>query len=352
MTVLNPIVQTWDGAARRAYLKQGVADFFPIEDLYHEYRTARRTDENLRKFDAFMRAEGNIAKGAGAFTPRYVVLLDGFKMIPYDESLQVNQLGDIITDDPDNDPTLYDISYITGPKPIFIKPSEAETIQLNSDSIVFSSFQGAVWVDVNSIYDDKGTESSPNGNTERPVNNIQLAIEIANDRGFTALQIIGSITLNTGDDVSGFTIKGQNAIRTTITINPGANVANSEIFEAWVIGELDGQVIIRDSVIGDVQLIAGFIYDCAFSSAATISLSNGAVANFLSCYSGTPGLGTPTIDMAGSGTSLGLRAYTGGNGDIVVRGVCHLTDNSNGATVYDHTIDGESIPVNVWNYTQ
>lgn len=379
MSVAIPIIDTWDGANRRAYLTQGLGDFFPIEDLYHEYRYARRTDEDLRKYNPLLRAEGNVPKGAGAYTPRYVVLIDGFKLVPYNESTQLNQLGDIITDDPDIDPSLYDISQLTTAKPIFIKPSEAETIQLNNESIVFASFQGAVWVDVLGTYDTKGSPSQPNGNTERPVNNIPLAISIAEDRGFNTIKILGDITLTTGDNLVNYTLIGQNPIRSTITIEPGANMLNTEIFEAYIEGELDGNVIIKDSVIGDVQIIAGVIHNCAFASTATISLSNGAIANFLSCYSGTPGLGTPTIDMNGSGTSLGLRAYSGGiriinktgseavsadfisgqiildntitSGIIVIRGVCHVTDNSQGADVYDHTIDSESIPKNVWDYS-
>jgi len=134
MSVLTPIVDTWDGIDRLIYLKQGVEDYYPIEDIYHEYRNQRRLDEELRKYEPLLRAEGNIPKGGGKFTPRYIVLLDGTKIVPYDESLRINQLGEIITDDPDVDDSLYDISTLTVPKIIFIQPSEGEVIEVDVGS--------------------------------------------------------------------------------------------------------------------------------------------------------------------------------------------------------------------------
>ncbi len=131
MSVAVPVVDTWDGVTRRIYLKQGVTEFLPIEDLYREYRNQRRLDENLRKFDALIRAEGMVPKGGGKFTPRYVVLLEGTKIIPYDETGVLTQNGEIITDDPDVDATIYDVSLLTVSKVVLIAPSEAEVIEID-----------------------------------------------------------------------------------------------------------------------------------------------------------------------------------------------------------------------------
>jgi hypothetical protein len=130
MSVLSPIIDSINGETRRIYLKSGVSNYYPIDDIYQEYKRLRATDENLRKYFPLLRAEGNIPKGSGAFTPRYVVLINGTKIVPFNESLQLNQLGDMITDNPDVDATLYDISTLTVAKPIFIKPAEAEIIQI------------------------------------------------------------------------------------------------------------------------------------------------------------------------------------------------------------------------------
>ena len=96
MSVAVPIVDTWDGPNRIIYLKQGVSNVYPIEDIYHEYRYARRTDENLRKYNPLILAAGNVSKGGGKFTPRYLVLLEGTKIIPFDENNTIYQLGELI----------------------------------------------------------------------------------------------------------------------------------------------------------------------------------------------------------------------------------------------------------------
>ncbi len=380
MSVLTPVIDHIDGQSRRIYLKQGVSDFYPIEDIYHEYRYLRRTDEARRVWEPLLKAEGNIPKGAGAFTPRYVVLLDGTKIVPYNETIQLNQLGDMITDDPDTDATLYDVSQLTVPKPIFIKPSEAEVIQLNSESIVFSSFLGGVWVDMYSQYDDIGSAAEPNGNRERPVNNIQLAVQIAQTRGFDTIFILGDITLSTGDNIEGFTLVGQNATRSHIVIEDDAWTQDCEFTNFSITGVLDGGSSIVECNIGNLNYINGYIYSSVLTE-ANIQLGGGSDAIFLDCWSGVAGSNTPTIDMGGSGQKLAVRGYSGGlkivnrtgtdatsidftsgqfiadstvtNGTIIVRGnVGKITDNSTGSAIIDISgvTNTNTISTAVWEY--
>jgi hypothetical protein len=134
MTVAVPVVLSWDGPNRLIYLKDQVHEFYPIEDIYHEYRDARKTDETLRPFDALLRAEGHIPKGAGKFTPRYIVLLLGTKMVPFDDGLRMELLGEVITDDPDVDDTIFKIDGLIQPKVIFITPPGAEVITVATGS--------------------------------------------------------------------------------------------------------------------------------------------------------------------------------------------------------------------------
>lgn len=313
MSVLSPVVLTWDGANRRIYLKSGVSDYFPIEDLYHEYRNARRTDESFRKFDALLKAEGNVSKGAGAYTPRYVVLLDGTKIIPFNESLQINQLGDIITDDPDTDPSLYDISGLTTAKPIFIKPSEAETIQLNSEAIVFSSFQGYVWVDINSPYSDEGSAVEPNGNTERSINSMTVGLEIAEKKGLDAFKIV-SKTLTINENLSaGYELVGTSPFH-TITVNPAADLSNCAIRNLTVVGELGGVNVLRSSALGAITNVSGYMEKCALNSTITL---NGSIL-IMECYSAVVGSGYPVLSVQ-LGNEIVVRDFHGSIGleDIV-----------------------------------
>jgi hypothetical protein len=169
-----------------------VGDYYPIDDIYREYRNTRRTDEDLRKFEPLLRAEGNVPKGGGAFTPRYVVLINGTKIVPFNESLQLNQLGDMITDNPDVDPSLYDITGLSVAKPIFIKPSEAEIIQLNSVQIEYASYNGGVTIDT-----VNGTDSStyPYGTPLYPCKTTANSYAIRIARGFKKVYLRSDLNL-------------------------------------------------------------------------------------------------------------------------------------------------------------
>ena len=332
MSVLIPVIESIDGATRRIYLKQGVSDFYPIEDIYHEYRHLRRTDESLRKWNPLLKAEGNVSKGAGAFTPRYVVLLDGTKLVPFDESIQINQLGDMITDDPDVDPLLYDISGLTTAKPIFIKPSEAETIQLNSDAIEYSSYGGVVSIRIGS--GNAGTKY-PVGNKEYPVDNVKDAVDIAIEKGFDTLSLLGSMTLGIGDDVSDMIIKGTNPMTSILTVLPEAITNNLYVRDLYFTGTLDGGAILRDCVVGDVNYFNGYIEHCALTS-ATIHVNG--VAVIMNCSAGATCISPPVINL-NDAAGLAIREYNG-NLHLTEKhntGACQV--GMNGIVSFDTTVD-------------
>ncbi len=235
--------------------------------------------------------------------------------------------------------------------------SSSATLQ-EQDALNYSSYQNAVWINASSS--QTGTDF-PSGTRETPVNNVQEAVIIANEKGFDTLCFIGNYTLGAGDDVTGFTLIGQNPTRTFLTLGTDAIIANVEIKECTLAGILDGNATVRECVIWDMDYFSGYIHHSVLTN-STITLGNNATALFLHCYSGVAGANTPTIDMGGSGQSLGLRNYNGGikiinktgddgcsldvnagqvkidstctAGDIYVRGVFKLTDNSNGTTVH------------------
>lgn len=134
MSVANPVVESWDGVNRRIYLKSGVTEFHPVTDIYTEYKNERLVNEDFRKWNPLVRAEGNIKKSITKATPRYLVLMSGTKIIPYDEDADLYQTGEMITDDPENDPTLYDTASIVSSVRFFIAPSEAEIIYVSTGS--------------------------------------------------------------------------------------------------------------------------------------------------------------------------------------------------------------------------
>ena len=126
-----------DGINRDIYLGIDTvgASVHPI-DIYKEYRTLRRTDETLRVFAPLLQAKGNDPKGNSKATERYVVLLEGTRIIPYDVSHTLTVTGVIITDDeqegiacfdrgPLSPTTIVDINYV---------PPQVEIITVSSGS--------------------------------------------------------------------------------------------------------------------------------------------------------------------------------------------------------------------------
>lgn len=179
--------------------------------------------------------------------------------------------------------------------------------------IEYGSFEGGVWVDENSLISGTG---GLNGNAQNPVNNIPDAVAICLLRGLPqTIFVIGNYTFDTGDDISKFKVIGQNASRSTFTINTLADTAETEFNEAYVVGTLDGNSIIRNCMVSGLSYVSGVVFSSLINP-GTISLGGTGVAFFLDCYSGVPGLSTPTLDCNGLSnlqtTSLAIRNYNGG----------------------------------------
>ncbi len=193
----------------------------------------------------------------------------------------------------------------------FVSPSRTSSASATlqeQDALQYSSYQNAVWIDA--LSNQTGT-AFPSGTREFPVNNVQDAVIIGNDKGFSDLHFIGNYDLGAGDNVTNFTLIGQNPMRSFINMGVDAIIANVEIRECTIAGTLDGNATVRECVIWDIDYFSGFIHNSVLTN-SIIKLGNNAVALFLHCYSGVPGSGMPTIDMGSSGQSLGLRNYNGG----------------------------------------
>jgi hypothetical protein len=243
---------------------------------------------------------------------------------------------------------------------------------INVTEIQQDIFSGAVHVD-----QTNGTSGTvyPAGTPLQPVDNFTDAMTIAGIRGFSTLRIIGDATLDTGDDITGMAVIGQNPARTTLTMNAGAVIDNVDISECSVTGELDGNAIIRVCSIQNLTYFRGFLYQCEIKG--TITLAGSAQADILSCYSGVTGTPPPTINFGGSGQALGLRAYSGGvrftnktgtdaanidlisgevridlttvtNGSIIVRGTGKVVDD---ADTTDHLLHGTYGSLSLQNET-
>jgi len=361
------MMPSFDGENLIVTLDSGVTEVEVGTDLYSEWKVWYKTGDNS-KYPIAFRASGGDPLSSIIFSGSYYFIQNqnGWRIRPPEEDITINFLGSLVGEDlelPIIIPTvgLFRV-LILGLQPI----TQGVTPVMGSQ-LQYNAFQDKVWVDV--IGGIAGTDF-PAGTREFPSNDLFNAHTIASAEGFEEFGILGDLTIGTGHSIPNFTLRGQNAINTTIIIDPAADVTKCQIFDATITGTLDGDVVIRDCVVGDVSLVAGFIYQCAFSSTAVITLGLGAVANFLDCFSGTPGVGTPTIDMNGSGTALAIRGYNGGikivnktgaesisldlhsgqvilgsdvtNGTIVARGVGKLVDES-GDDIFTGTWNGVTI---------
>jgi len=244
---------------------------------------------------------------------------------------------------------------------------------ISSPAIEYASYNGGVTVDVLSPF--TGTVF-PVGTPQKPVNNLVDAELIAEYRGFHTLYILGDITFGAGDALDSFLVVGENASRTTLTLEAASNINNLEIHNAYVTGYANSGVTIRDCIVEDLYYANGRLFNCVISGG--VSLGSSAAGYFLDCV-GVPGPDAPFIDLGGSGQSLVIRNYSGGlelrnrvgvdavsldfnsghltvastvtAGAVTVRGVvAKVTDNSTGTAVVDVSgvLNNASVANEVW----
>ena len=235
-----------------------------------------------------------------------------------------------------------------------VRTSSASATLQELQDIQYSSYNGGVTLDESTT--NTGT-SFPVGTPRMPASQMDQALEIANLRGFTTIFIRGDTTIDADDVITGFKFIGQSQTETSITINENANAFECNFNEASISGSLDGGCHLSNCSLGRLDYVDGFIDNCVLNDRITLFGD----AHFFDCWSGVPGLTTPTIDFNGSPAKLAMRNYNGGiklmnktggepvsidmnsgqvildstvvSGTIVVRGVGNLYDYSTGSAV-------------------
>lgn len=125
-----PVVASFDWPNRRIYMAE--ATWHPL-DVYREMRADRRLNEYGRQFDPLVKYDGNVPKGGGKFTPRYMTMLQGAKIVPVDGGTEpiTDVQGEIITDD---QTPFIDVSSLTTKPQVNYAPAEAEIIEVMTGS--------------------------------------------------------------------------------------------------------------------------------------------------------------------------------------------------------------------------
>lgn len=380
MSVSVPVIDRLDLVEKEIYLRTGVREYHPVEDIYTEVRNLRRTDESLRVVDMPVKAFGNISKGGGKYTPRYAVFYDGWRIVPEDISHTLTITGEQITDDGQSGEACVFLGDMTPGNSVFIQyyPPAAEIVrdEVSLAAIAHMSFNNEVWVDHIDGFSIAAFTGDPNllGNSQYPVDNHADALVIATAKKISQLRLSHSQILIGTEDFSGFRIRGDSAVTTQLDINIVAEVYNCEFNNLTISGVLDGNVTIRESVVNGLEYVNGIINNSALT-AAPVVLGGSQTANLFQCYSGVPGGDSrPQIDFNHGTTPLAIRDWYGGlelvnksqaagevsidmssgtlyirssctAGNITVRGIGHLVDESGpGCTVkYDGLLDPEYV---------
>lgn len=96
-----PLISHVDYVSKRIFLSSDTVDSsLDTLSLYKEMRSLRRNTEGHRKFKPMIIAGGNLEKIPGiTFTPSYVQLLYGCRIVPYNVSHKLKLVRDTFTDD-------------------------------------------------------------------------------------------------------------------------------------------------------------------------------------------------------------------------------------------------------------
>ena len=222
---------------------------------------------------------------------------------------------------------------------VSIRPNNSAGLQ-DLSTLLSSAYQGRVAINI--ATGQSGT-AVPIGTLKTPSNNIIDGVQIADDNGIGELYIIKSLTLDSGDDVSGLIVKGASPSRVAVQVNTGANVYQTEFEYLSISGILDGQSILKECLIDSLEYVNGFVINSGLNEFPVLLNATGQ-ASFNDCWSNVAGSNTPTIDMNGTGQSLAVRNYTGGLRITNRTGTdsCSI-DMTSGHVVVDATCTGDPL---------
>jgi len=323
------IISYIDGPNRDIYLSADTvgASIHPI-DIYKEMRTLRKNNEELRKYDVFLSAFGNVEKGGGKFTERYVRENHGTRIIPYDTSHTLTITGIIITDDGQEGISCFDRSPLTSTTIVDINytPPQVEIIKVITGSgvtsqdkidiingvqglLLYSGEKGpGIWVDDSAF--NIGTVLGTDGTQKNPVSTIAAATTLADTIGVQTLYLLNGMTVLLEQSYVGWTFVGVGASN-AINLN-GQNVRNSSFNTLILTGQQGGSGLI-------------LAYDCwltnltdflAFADGCWLTGDNSLRAGshiYDKCKSAIAGNGTPALTLAEEdSTNISVRHYSGG----------------------------------------
>ena len=341
-----PDVVTFDGPNKViTEIANGAINEIDVLEVYSEWKDWVKIGDNGKFLPAFTPIGGDPITATQNLGITYF-LENGWRIRPAESDHKLTLVGNIFTRESGQSVFLDTIGAFT---------VNAETRVSNlTDSTVsrldLAALLNAVYIDT--VAGTAGTGDEV-GTPTNPVNNIADARVIADRENLRAYNVRGSITLDQNYDR--WTFHGERA-----DINLGGQSVAGSVFEDCILtGATQGGTIECTACSLNVSTeLQGLFRSCGFLSNFSITASGTAV--FADCYSEVPGTATPLCNVNGA-SAVNFRNYSGGielsnviagtvvsvdidpghcklaasctGGDVLVRGVGRLTDNSTGTVI-------------------
>ena len=305
-----------DPVTRDFHLSAATANTNIPIDIYKEMRICKRLNENLRGYENFLASFGNVPKGGGKYTERYVQQLLGTRFIPFDTSQELTVIGVVITDDGQEGVACFDRSPLTSTTVVDISyiPPQVEVIRTESEvaAIKQAALGGVIHIDTTGA-GFPGTTTANNsyiGTAKSPSDNLADALIIAVEVGINYFEVAGTLDLDSGV-LAKYIFDGVKATRTVISVNSLCNSYQLEIRNAQVYGDFDGLNILRQCLLGPITGYSGFMDRCGYN---IDTVAYAGTTTIIDCFSNVGGDNSPTQDLGGSGANIdiAIRGWIGG----------------------------------------
>lgn len=338
-------------------------------EIYSEWKRWQQLNTTNGGYAPAFRTFGGDSTAPGQNAPKYY-FLQNFWTVFINNGNVVNIAINLYSD---NFITPYIVAPGSG-----VSDRNSDAVSINNETIEYSSFNGGVTIDqTNSTGRATTGILFPTGTEKQPSDNLNDLHTISLERGFNKVYVKSDLLLGNQTSWVGHEFTGESALKTTITIEPDANVFNCEFYECTLTGTLDGNSQIERGVISGLNFVDGYIFNCAIGP-VEITLGTFTVANIFDCFSTVPGQHEPIINMNKTGI-IGMRGYKGsmlfknyngtashtiggteGNfildntitsGVFVFRGTGYVLDTNGKKLTSTHIYDddGNLISVNLWN---
>lgn len=249
--------------------------------------------------------EGNIPKGGGKATPRYMTLLEGTRIVPHDANGVTTVTGEIITDDQQSP---FDYTTVTSAMVVNVASAEAEIVYIETPSPIQDrlDYNGVVHIDPTSAFTG---QLHPTGTVAERVNNIVDAKAIAvaynaTDFLFDGVLAVGATSLASGQ------MMGRNPVSSVLVLG-GGDTTFLNVLSVTLTGLAAGRMYVKDSIAASLSGFSGGLISCIFAGDITVDSSFTGEISVLRCASGLPALTPATFDVNGAECNVNIRDFYG-----------------------------------------